>query len=87
MVQWHAHTELCFSKVTHVIVGFAPCTASEYRIGARTPYMTDVWQVPVSGSPLAIDPSDLQGMQVMQAAIMAQQQGLAPTTPVPAISA
>ena len=38
--------------------------------------MTHVWQVPVAGGPLAIDPSDLQ---VVQAAIMAQQQGLAPT--------
>ena len=39
--------------------------------------MTHVWQVPVAGGPLAIDPSDLQ---VVEAAIMAQQQGLAPTT-------
>jgi hypothetical protein len=31
----------------------------------------------VSGGPLAIDPSDLQ---VVEAAIMAQQEGLAPTT-------
>ena len=42
-----------------------------------TPMMTHVWQVPVAGGPLAIDPSDLQ---VVEAAIMAQQQGLAPTT-------
>ena len=42
-----------------------------------SPFMTHVWQVPVAGGPLAIDPSDLQ---VVQAAIMARQQGLAPTT-------
>jgi hypothetical protein len=49
-----------------------------------TPFMTHVWQVPVAGGPLAIDPSDLQ---VVEAAIMAQQQGLAPATsgPVPAV--
>jgi hypothetical protein len=81
LMQWHAHTNLCFSSVTHTVAGFAPCGPGEYKVGARTPYMTHVWQVPVSGGPLAIDPSDLQ---VMQAAIMAQQQGLAPTTtPVP----
>jgi hypothetical protein len=39
--------------------------------------MTHVWQVPVPGGPLAIDPSDLQ---VVEAAIMAQQEGLASTT-------
>jgi hypothetical protein len=33
--------------------------------------------VPVAGGPLAIDPSDLQ---VVEAAIMAQQEGLAPIT-------
>jgi hypothetical protein len=81
LMQWHAHTNLCFSSVTHTVAGFAPCGPGEYQVGARTPYMTHVWQVPVSGGPLAIDPSDLQ---VMQAAIMAQQQGLAPTTsPIP----
>jgi hypothetical protein len=40
--------------------------------------MTHVWQVPVAGGPLAIDPSDLQ---VVEAAVMAQQEGLAPITP------
>jgi hypothetical protein len=40
--------------------------------------MTHVWQVPVAGGPLAIDPSDLQ---VVQAAMMAQQDGQAPSSP------
>jgi len=76
LVQWHQHTNLCTSAITHQIDGFTPCPPGTYHYGA-TPMMTHVWQVPVSGGPLAIDPSDLQ---VVQAAIMAQQQGLAPTT-------
>jgi hypothetical protein len=75
LVQWHAHTNLCYSDTTHTVVGFTPCSAGEFN--ARTAYMTHVWQVQVSGGPLAIDPSDLQ---VMEAAIEAQQSGLAPVT-------
>jgi hypothetical protein len=76
LVQWHQHTNLCTSDVTHQIDGFTPCPPGTYHYGA-TPMMTHVWQVPVAGGPLAIDPSDLQ---VVEAAIMAQQEGLAPTT-------
>ncbi|HEV3264318.1 MAG TPA: hypothetical protein VG014_02270 [Acidimicrobiales bacterium] len=70
LVQWHAHTNLCISTTTHLIVGFTPCAPGTVHDAARTPYMTHVWQVPVAGGPLAIDPSDLQ---VMQAAVMSQQ--------------
>ena len=76
LVQWHAHTNLCTSDTTGVIDGLQPCDAGS-RADPTTPFMTHVWQVPVPGGPLAIDPSDLR---VVQAAIMAQQQGLAPTT-------
>ncbi len=76
LVQWHAHTNLCSSDVTHQIDGLQPCGAGSAP-EAPTPFMTHVWQVPVAGGPLAIDPSDLQ---VVEAAIMAQQEGLAPTT-------
>ncbi len=76
LVQWHAHTNLCTSDTTGVIDGLQPCNAGS-RPDPPTPFMTHVWQVPVPGGPLAIDPSDLQ---VVEAAIMAQQQGLAPTT-------
>jgi hypothetical protein len=76
LVQWHQHTNLCTSAVTHLIDGFTPCPPGTFHYGP-TPMMTHVWQVPVAGGPLAIDPSDLQ---VVQAAVMAQQQGLAPTT-------
>jgi hypothetical protein len=77
LVQWHAHTNLCTSTTTHLIDGFTPCAPGTVHAGP-TPMMTHVWQVPVAGGPLAIDPSDLQ---VVQAAIMAQQEGLAPVTP------
>lgn len=76
LVQWHAHTNLCTSTITHQVDGFVPCAPGS-RSKGRTPYMTHVWQVPVAGGPLAIDPSDLQ---VMQAAIMAQEKGLAPVS-------
>jgi hypothetical protein len=76
LVQWHQHTNLCTSDITHQIDGFTPCAPGTFHDGP-TPMMTHVWQVPVAGGPLAIDPSDLQ---VVEAAIMAQQQGLAPTT-------
>ena len=77
LVQWHAHTNLCTSSTTHQIVGFTPCAPGTFHNG-RTPYMTHVWQVPVAGGPLAIGPSDLQ---VVQAAMMAQQDGQAPSSP------
>jgi len=76
LVQWHAHTNLCTSDTTHQIDGLQPCAVGSIA-DPPTPFMTHVWQVPVAGGPLAIDPSDLQ---VVEAAIMAQQQGLAPTT-------
>ncbi|MHB1583951.1 MAG: hypothetical protein ACYCU7_16400 [Acidimicrobiales bacterium] len=76
LVQWHAHTNLCMSSSTHQFVGFAPCTAGTFNY--VTPVMTHVWQVPVPGGPLALDPSDLQ---VVQAAIQAQLDGQAPVTP------
>jgi hypothetical protein len=76
LVQWHAHTNLCTSNTTHQIDGLQPCSAGSHA-DPTTPFMTHVWQVPVAGGPLAVDPSDLQ---VVEAAIMAQQEGLAPTT-------
>jgi hypothetical protein len=79
LVQWHAHTNLCYSLASHLIVGFTPCSAGE--VNQRTAVMTHVWQVPVPGGPLALDPSDLQ---TVEAAIQAQQDGMAPTTtPLP----
>jgi hypothetical protein len=83
LVQWHAHTNLCTSLATGLIDGFTPCAAGTVHNG-RTGFMTHVWQVPVSGGPLAIDPSTVM---VVEAAIMAQDEGLAPiTAPTGAVS-
>jgi hypothetical protein len=84
LVQWHQHTNLCTNDRTGLIDGFTPCGPGTSHAGP-TPMMTHVWQVPVAGGPLAMDPSDLQ---VVEAAVMAQQENLAPTTvPVPAFVA
>jgi hypothetical protein len=76
LIQWHAHTNLCTSVTTHQIVALAPCPPGT-TADPPTPMMTHVWQVPVPGGPLAMDPSDLQ---VVESAIMAQRQGLSPVT-------
>lgn len=73
LVQWHAHTNLCMLLSLHEYVGFTPCAPG--TVNFRTPVMTHVWQVPVAGGPLALDPSDLQ---LVQAAIAAQLDGQAP---------
>ena len=73
LVQWHAHTNLCMLLSLHEYVGFTPCTPG--TVNLRTPVMTHVWQVPVAGGPLALDPSDLQ---LVQAATQAQLDGQAP---------
>ena len=75
LVQWHAHTNLYTSLTTHLISGFTPCPTGD--VNDRTPVMTHVWQVPVAGGPLALDPSDLQ---VVEAAYEAQLSGQAPIT-------
>jgi hypothetical protein len=76
MLQWHAHTNLCTSTASHLIVGFAPCPPGTFNY--KTPVMSHVWQVPVPGGPLTLDPSDLQ---TVEAAIVAQQCGEAPYDP------
>jgi hypothetical protein len=78
LTQWHAHTNLCTGP-SGTISGFmsnGACPAGENHL--PTPEMLHVWQVPVPGGPLTMDPTD---QQVVEAAIMAQQAGQAPTTP------
>ncbi len=63
LVQWHARTDVCVpttepAAAPLTITGFAPCRSGS-TIGP-TPYMSMVWQVPVAGGPLAIQPSDIQ---------------------------
>ncbi len=79
LTQWHAHTNLCTGGPTGTISGFQTdgvCPAGENPL--HTPEMMHVWQVPVPGGPLTMDPTD---QQVVEAAIMAQQDGQAPVTP------
>ena len=87
LTQWHAHTNLCTGGPTGAISGFSTggvCPSGENPL--PTPEMLHVWQVPVPGGPLTMDPTD---EQVVEAAIMAQQEGQAPVTPgarVPAVT-
>ncbi len=70
LVQWHQRTQVCgtgsaTSSTPLEISGFPPC-ASGSNVGP-TPYLSMVWQVPVAGGPLAIQPPDIQ---IVEAAIM-----------------
>ena len=87
LTQWHAHTNLCTGGSHGLISGFQThgvCPAGENPL--MTPEMMHVWQVPVPGGPLTMDPTD---EQIVEAAIMAQQEGQAPVspgTPLPSVS-
>jgi hypothetical protein len=70
LVQWHQRTELCGSLTRTAagpfdVTGFTPCASGTVR--RSTPYTTMVWQVPVAGGPLAIQPPDIQ---IVEAAVM-----------------
>jgi hypothetical protein len=71
MVQWHQRTDLCGPPTSSAssqydVTGAAPCAAG--TVQKSTPYTTMVWQVPVAGGPLAIQPPDIQ---IVEAAVMA----------------
>jgi hypothetical protein len=71
LVQWHQRTDVCTSAASNGsntlnFSGFAPCAAGTVR--RATPYLTMVWQLPVAGGPLAIQPPDIQ---IVEAAVMA----------------
>ena len=79
LTQWHAHTNLCIGGPSGTISGFQTqgvCPAGERPL--VTPEMMHVWQVPVPGGPLAMDPTD---EQIVESAITAQMTGQAPVTP------
>ena len=79
LTQWHARTNLCTGGPAGMISGFSTdgvCPSGENPL--LTPEMLHVWQVPVPGGPLTMDPTD---QQVVEAAVMAQQAGQAPVTP------
>jgi hypothetical protein len=70
LVQWHKRTQVCGTGTVSAtmplaITGYPPCAAG--TVVQPTPYMTMVWQVPVAGGPLAIQPPDIQ---IVEAAIM-----------------
>jgi hypothetical protein len=87
LTEWHAHTNLCTGGASGTISGFQAdgvCPSGENAL--HTPEMMHVWQVPVPGGPLTMDPTD---QQIVEAAIMAQEEGQAPVTPgaqVPSIA-
>jgi hypothetical protein len=71
LVQWHQRTNLCGATTMSgtgplSITGIRPCAAG--TVPRRTPYLTMVWQLPVAGGPLAIQPPDIQ---IVEAATMA----------------
>jgi hypothetical protein len=71
MVQWHQRTDVCGPPTSSAsspydVTGAAPCAAG--TVQKSTPYTTMVWQVPVAGGPLAIQPPDIQ---IVEAAVMA----------------
>jgi hypothetical protein len=70
MVQWHSRTDVCAPataspKTPLTITGFPPCPSGS--VIGPTPYVSMVWQVPVAGGPLAIQPPDIQ---IVEAATM-----------------
>jgi hypothetical protein len=69
LVQWHERTNVCSPLVgggpVLDISSLLPCATGSVQRG--TPYMSLVWQVPVAGGPLAIQPPDIQ---IVEAAIM-----------------
>ena len=70
LVQWHQRTGVCGpasgSSTAFDVTGTTPCPPG--TVQRPTPYMTMVWQVPVAGGPLAIQPPDIQ---IVEAAVMA----------------
>ena len=72
LVQWHQRTNVCVPSTLSTtpataltITGTPPCPSGSEI--SPTPYMTMVWQVPVAGGPLAIQPPDIQ---IVEAATM-----------------
>jgi hypothetical protein len=70
LVQWHRRTQVCGPAITSPtmpfdITGSPPCANGS--VLQPTPYVSMVWQVPVAGGPLAIQPPDIQ---IVEAAVM-----------------
>jgi hypothetical protein len=70
LVQWHRRLAVCGSGTTSPtmpldITGYPPCASG--TTVTPTPFLSVVWQVPVAGGPLAIQPPDIQ---IVEAAVM-----------------
>ena len=70
LVQWHRRLAVCgdgtsSSTMPLHITGYPPCPSGSTV--TPTPYLSVVWQVPVAGGPLAIQPPDIQ---IVEAAVM-----------------
>jgi hypothetical protein len=70
LVQWHQRTDVCGplqkqAAASFDITGTPPCASGSAH--SSTPYVSMVWQVPVAGGPLAIQPPDIQ---IVEAAVM-----------------
>ncbi len=70
LVQWHRRTQVCGPAIPSPtmpfdITGSPPCANGS--VVQPTPYVSMVWQVPVAGGPLAIQPPDIQ---ILEAAVM-----------------
>ncbi len=71
LVQWHQRTAVCgpssaTGATAFQITGTVPCAPG--TVQKPTPYVTMVWQVPVAGGPLAIQPPDIQ---IVEASVIA----------------
>jgi hypothetical protein len=71
LVQWHQRTDVCGPSSASAtsplqITGVTPCAPGSVQ--QATPYLTMVWQVPVAGGALAIQPPDIQ---MVEASVMA----------------
>ncbi len=70
LVQWHQRTDVCSPSTSasgaFQITGSVPC--AQGTVQNPTPYVTMVWQIPVAGGPLAIQPPDIQ---IVEASVMA----------------
>ena len=76
LVQWHRRTEVCGpatptpgDALRHHRV---PRRVPSGSVVQPTPYVSMVWQVPVAGGPLAIQPPDIQ---IVEAAVMQSRAG------------
>ena len=71
LVQWHRRTQVCGTGPAvahHALRHHRSLPLLRDRLGTQpTPYVSMVWQVPVAGGPLAIQPPDVQ---IVEAAVM-----------------